>query len=519
MKHVALFFSLIPFCTLFAQQDILQSAKKTKNAFDNFTFVWTAIHGNASRNHFEVDIIHKAQNTKLSLYAVSENERKLVSETFITPDTWYVEEDGKKIKYRPFEAHYALPKTYYYLMTSKVQFANFRNITHLGKYAGFEDNQHHYYHPVSESEKEAIRTRVDSIRNDIIPNAETRNEENYFLIEAKKLLEYAQKGKLNIIENSGIISRLDTPTGVIEIKDFRWLTQSSQSLLTPLGDYEDLTQEPDAKNSVLISYSGSWNPGWSNLLTDGRYINLSTGRIRRIPFKGSFCTPYALNSEKGLAYVTGQLPGDSSIRPFVVNLQTGTMSPIGSRNIHRGTIVDMTLSPDKNKMALLHNPEPHLGDIFSLIIIDLSQKLSRTFKINGIPTKLAWHPDGESLYYSHPSKNKDSSIISLLKPEKMINDIIEGHYPVVNHLDKTLIFLDLKDQLWKQCSLQGENVRLFQSGLPKLQFPSFNTQGDQIAFILEDDDHWPVPILYDLELKNSDKITELKGLWLNPIWN
>ena len=121
-SFVFLMLLFLPLISQSSVEQLLENSISTKKAFDQFTFSWTAIHGDKDRNHFEVDAIHSPGKSKLDFYMVIEKERRLLSSTYIVDGFWYVTEAGKKFKYRPYEAHYNLPTTYYYLMKSKVQF-------------------------------------------------------------------------------------------------------------------------------------------------------------------------------------------------------------------------------------------------------------------------------------------------------------------------------------------------------------------------------------------------------------
>ncbi|MCM8534036.1 MAG: hypothetical protein NE330_22935 [Lentisphaeraceae bacterium] len=517
-KQLSLIFFLLTGMNLFGYQEIFKTALKTKNAFDNFTFSWTAVHGNPSKNHMEVDVIHDKETTKLSLFAVYQDERKLINVTYITKAAWFVSENNETFKYKPLEAHYKNSKTYQYLMKSKVQFFSSRNVKQLGSFSDSEQNEHHFYQQVSEGEKEAIRKQVDLIRNEYIPKAQTRGEENFFLVEAKRLLDYAQKGKLNIVNDSGIISRLDSVDGVVEIKNFKWLTLSNHTLLDLPEHFVDLSKEMISSNEILISYNGLWNPKRKDMITDGKFLNIESGHIRRIPFKGTRSTPYGFDAEQGIVYLTGRLPGRNAISPFALNIKTGKMSPLGSRSLQVGHVTDMSLSANKNKLVLIHNPEPHLGDLHQLVVLDFKQKNLKKFKVTGTPTKTSWL-DKDTILYSSFNEETQIAEIYLVKTGRSPLKIAEGTYPTSLNNDQDFIFLDMKDQLWKVFNTKTQTSKAFHDGLPKLQFPQIDTKNKKIYMILRDEENWPVPVSIDMNNQKIETLTKQKGLWLTPVSN
>ncbi|MCH2206748.1 MAG: hypothetical protein MK132_12870 [Lentisphaerales bacterium] len=514
MKNFLVIFSFFICHNIYSFQEALKNSPVTKHAFDNFMFSWTAVFGNKENNHYEVDILHLKGTSRLKLYAVSEEEKILASTTYITKDKWYVIEEEKLNIYRPFEANYKLTKTYYYLMKSKLQFLNPKNLNFLGKYAKKEGNKYHFYIPLNQAEKESLRHRIDIIRKKLIPNAPSRAEEHFYLRKVQSLFKYIKQGKQNIVDTSGVITRLDNPDGVVEITDLKLTTLSDNESLTPKGDFLDLTAVPNWQETAFFSFNGTWQPGRPTLTKDCRFINLKTGVIRRLPFKGTLSTPQAINRHKGLLFLTGTLPGSPHLRPFVYNLDDGSMKPIGPRAIHQGRVEQISLSPNQDKIAILHNPQPHLGDLRQLIILELNSRKMQTYKLQGNPQRVCWHPDNKSIYYSNDSAKP---MISLFSPGKVIDDIVQGIYPTLTPDSKKLLYLDLKDQLWKSCSLIGEKSEVFHKGLQSLQFPFWNSSTKGI-FIQHGEESWPIPVIYDLNTQEANPITKVKGLWLTPVW-
>jgi hypothetical protein len=512
-------FLLLPF-TSQAYDTALDNSLITQKSFNKFMFSWTVLHGDAKLKHFEVDVIHAPQKTKLSLYIVFEEERKLLSTTYIIDGFWYVIENDKVTKYRPYEAHYALPTTYYYLMKSKVQFISNRNVQFLGTYDGDEIGKHKFYRKMTNDEKEAIRKSVDLLKNKLIPEAQTRGEEAFYLERAKKLLEYAKRGKLNEVdENSGVISKLDMTDGIIEIKDFQWITIADYRLLQPPPVTTDKTQPADLKTSFLFGYNQNWRPGMVNIQTDGRIYSPKLKSMRRIPFPGAVSTPFAIDPEKELIYVTGIPINSNSVRPFVIDNKSGKSSPLGGKYLAKGQSSSLSLSPNRKMLALLHQATPSLNDNKSLVLLHFDTKQMQTISLEKSPQKVIWHPDGKSLYLATYDHEKKKSVISLISPGKLTDDIIEGAEPIILYKSKKILFLDLKDQKWKICDFDGEDPQLFEKGLERLQYPSINADESEILMILQDEENRSVPIKYNMEKDSITPLASPKGLWLSPVWS
>ncbi|NQZ57741.1 MAG: hypothetical protein HRT88_09800, partial [Lentisphaeraceae bacterium] len=418
------------------------NAQFSKRAFDKATFSWTAIHGDINKKHFELDILHSPEASSIKMYLVNDDERKWLHSTLIRDKKWYVETPDAKIVYRPYEAHYNLASTYYYLMKSKVQFFNSANKRKLGYLRGKKDNNLHFYRKVTEGEKVTIRQRVDLLKNQLIPNAPTRKEKAALLRQAKRLLEMVSNGKLSIVdEHTGVITLLDTPDGSVKITNFTWVSLSDKDALSAPQGYKELTQEPDISNSALFSFSGNWKPGSRSLQTDGRLYNLRKGQMRRIPFKGSFSIPHAIIPERQMAIITGAPLHSTSSRPYIIDLKHGRQSLIGGKDLAQGHSSELKLSPDKSQLALIYTPLPYEPEEKQVVIINLRRFTLRHYTLKEMPTKISWSNDNSSLFISTKNSLTGVSSICHFTQNGNIKYLIQGSNPQVLHKEKRLLFL------------------------------------------------------------------------------
>jgi hypothetical protein len=508
--------------SMYAQpfEPALENSKTTQALYENFMFSWTAIHGKNRQNVFEVDVIHSPNKTKFSLYLTVKGKRELLSITYIIDGFWYVEEKGKVHKYRLYEAHYAMPTTYSYIMKSKIQFLTKKNAPRLGTCANLTNGKYQFYRKLNDEQKDAIRKKVDYLKNNLIPQAPTRAEEQYYLNEAKKLLYYAKAGKLSEVDkSSGVISKLDLNDGNVEIKNFQWITIPDDKLFKPQGEVVDMTNVADLSKAYLFSYNQQWKPGMYSILTDGRIYLPKDDSLRRIPFPGTISTPYAIDLKKELIYITGIPVNSNHVRPFVINNTTGKCIPLGNSELARGRSSSLALSPNRNKLALLHNPSPTKGDKKNLYLLELNTGQIQKMPLPGLAQKVIWHPDGKSLFVSQLNQKSKKTIISLISPNKFTSDIVEGSFPTILSKTKKLLFLDLKEQKWKTSELDGRNVKLFKDGLSKFQFPASSTSESKLLIILRDEDNQSIPVIYNINTSQYSPVTARPGLWLNPVWN
>ena len=372
---------------------------------------------------------------------------------------------------------------------------------------------------MTDPEKEAIRKRVDLLKDKLIPQSETRAEESFYLREAQRLFQYVKEGKKNEVHSkSGIISRLDMADGVVTIENFQWITVPDEKALMPPLGFKDLTEPADLTKSILISYNHNWEPGMLNFQTDGRILNPVSDELRRIPFKGAVCTPFAIDKARNLVYVTGIPVNSNDVVPFVINMSNGKNSPIGGPTFMRGQTTSMALSPNGKMLALLHNAAPSLSKKSNLVLINLETRRIERIMLKDNPQKVIWHPDGKSLFVSLFNFETKTSIISRVTPGKLSDDVILGANPVILPVTNKLLHLDLSDQLWKLSDLNGEKQHRFREGLLHLQYPCPDEKENRMLMIHRNEEGYSIPVVYDLEKGTYKPLTGRKGLWLNPVW-
>ena len=502
-----------------AIETILENGKETEKLLKTGSFSWTAVHGNVKEKHFEVEVYKTPDFTRLDMYFVFENEKQHMSTTYMGEKFWYLSEDGFKGKFRPYEVPYSMPTSYYYLMKSKVQVVNRNNISFLGELKSKENGVYKFSREMSTEEKEAIRKRVDFIRNKLLPSAESRAEEKFYYRQAKQLLDYAKDGKINLVEEkSGIVTLLDTPDGSVQIKNFQFITIADKEYVTPNSKFEDFTNAPDKENIVFLSHNAKWQPGMANFQTDGRILNLESKAIRRIPFRGAVSTPHCFDSKTGTLFITGVPLGTNDVRPFAINLLTGQQAPLGGSYFNQGHTNQLALSPDGKLVAAVHRPNPAVSPQSDLVIIDSVNKKIKKYTLNHLTSKVVWHPNNKNLYIQSFNEKEKTNEISIFEPGSGMKKILNGVDLIYLKDQNKLLFLDSKDQKWKTASLEGKDINEVSDGLQKLQYPAYGKSSNEILMIKEDKNNMPVPVLYDFLSKSSLRITEKKGLWLTPVW-
>ena len=83
---------------------------------------------------------------------------------------------------------------------------------------------------------------------------------------------------------SGMFVELGTPEHRTRVTGFRWRGQLDKSVFDTDGPkWEDFTDNPtlgDRQDLLMIGHSGVWRPGVASRKTDGRLVDVKTGRCR-----------------------------------------------------------------------------------------------------------------------------------------------------------------------------------------------------------------------------------------------
>src|SRR5262249_33495954 len=161
----------------------------------------------------------------------------------------------------------------------------------------------------------------------------------------------------------------------VTIEEFRWLDRVDPQEFSVEGRrWEDFTADPtegETSELVMIGHNRLWQPGMKTGDTDGRLLDLRTGRYRRIPFRGETSLPGCFL--KGGRRVV--VPGHDSVRGLLglseVDLKTGENRRLGGELLDIGFSLMPALSPDGGTVAVLHRGASEGLKQVSVCLVDL----------------------------------------------------------------------------------------------------------------------------------------------------
>jgi hypothetical protein len=442
---------------------------------------------------------------------------------------WYATEGQRRGKYRPYEAPFNIPTAYFFLPRSDPQCLVATKGGDLGAYEGTTAGIATFRTPLDEPVRRQLQSIVNQFRE-----IKKRNPEEAAKPELARPVE-----RIGDLLAHGIPTKIEVASGMIvqfgaaerqtELHNFRWLDWVNPKELEISGrQWEDFTDDPTLGGTselVMISHSGMWQPGLRSPDTDGRLLDLRTGRFRRIPFHGSTALPGCFLRDRSRAIISGLDALEGVMSLVEVNLRNGDNRKLGGELLAGGFTLMPALSPDGRAIAALHKGSAGRILDSQVCLVDLKTGAA---KMLGTPRDMAflsWLPDGkgllllvrESLDPSDPVA-ATTSTVARMDMEGRITKIGEGGSPVLLGDGKTILYQDTKSHQWSTCDLSGANVRLFGDGLAGYGFPSPAPDGQRIMMMHFRPDKAPEPMIFRIGDSKGTPATTAPGLWAAPAW-
>ncbi len=461
-------------------------------------------------------------------------ERKLGELRIIARDgLWYVSELGSKRKYRPFEAPLLMNAAYFFLLRGEPRFVGKVSQKRFGNYEGTKDGVATYLTPLPASIRKGIEYSLRGLEDLARQKPELANDP-----QSVRLIEQVRRML------RGVVVRIDLATGMYlqlgsadrqtEITDFKWLdTVAPEEFAIAQQEWEDFSADPTVGNAddlLMIGHNAGWQPGMKSGDTDGRLLDVRTGRYRRIPFQGIATVPGCFLKDRSRVVVSGLDDTSGTLGLYEIDLKTGENRRLGGDALAGGNSLMPALSPDGKTIAVIHKkPEGRPLDS-QIYLIDLSRigLKGGDARPLGKPADVAflsWPPDGQGLLLLKRESADPSNLtlpstdtIARLGLDGRTTRLLEGSMPVVLNDGKTVLFEDTKTRSWQTCDLAGKNVQPFANGLADYLFPSPGPDGKRILWMHFVRGAAPVPTLIPIGETSGKPVVPAPGLWSLPCW-
>jgi hypothetical protein len=506
---------------------LIKAGQETMRRFQAASASWTVINETPSGVQFIVAVETTPQIRRSILVGQDQGQRTELARVIERDGAWYVTQRGKAGKYRPYEAPLDLPSAYLYLNRSDLVVITAESAAGLGTYAGTEAGVATYRSPLPEP----VRRQAESTIADLEATARNKPGQSGNPELAKVL------DTLRDLLVRGLEIRVDAATGIIlqrgtsqrrsRVVDFRWRERIDLNDFAVDGrNWDDFSDDPtvgDLDDLVMIAHSAMWRPGVKNHETDGRLINVKTGRYRRIRFQGASVMPGCFLAGRTRVVVTGiEAAGDGTLGLFEVDLKTGENRRLGGELLAGGLTMFPTLSPDGKTLAVVHKgADQHLLDS-QVCLVDVKTGAARPLGAPHDFGPVSWLPDGQGLIIlvrvPDVANNRRTDNIARLDLDGNLTHLREGSMPVLLGDGHRILFKDSETDTWRTCHLDGQKVQPYADGLKSYGFPAPGPDGKRLMMMQFQTGKAPVPVVLPIGASSGKPATTAPGLWALPSW-
>lgn len=508
-------------------------AKETQRKLATTPAAWTAVLQAGGNLPVTVEVLQKPKFRRLLMTATIQGKKRQIAVVFQRDGYWYVFEQGRAGKYRPFEATFRHILGYLYIMRAEVRFVTSRS--KLGKYEGRRSGIAIYrtsISPLSRTQMEMWITGAQSALERTTDPVKKRRIE----ARTRELRGYLSEGfPLEVELSSGMVVHLATHDRQKQIAGFRWLEKVDDLEFAVEGvQWTDYTGDPTARNAddlAMIEYCGYWRAGAKSFEFDTCLIDVKTGRFRRIPFRGYATRRGCFSKDREKVFVSGMRDAGEMFGLYEINLRTGHNRRLGRRSLTGGHVLGPSLSPNGRTLAVIQitsetdpaaRTQIHLVDIMTGQSSRLGKPLDAAY--------LSWAPERRGLILGariHQDGNTPPvPTVVRMDLQGEVTPIVPGSSPTLIAGGEKILFWDDTAKIWKTCGVDGQDVKPFGDGLSNFHAPAPAPDGrrllmmryDQTRLPSDPEARPPVPVVMKLDGTDVRTVVETIGLWGSPAW-
>lgn len=439
---------------------------------------------------------------------------------------WYVTDRNGSGKYRPYEVPANLPFIYKALELSEP-----RLITSADQLAGCQidrvvGNIATVHMPLGEAEAAQLRSALEQLdmvaaRSPLGLPEETEKQRS----DMKDLLAHGRT--IRIDTATGQMVEFATPQLHLEVADFKFLPHEPADEFAVDGkNWRDFSDDPTKgklENLIMIQHQPLATIDRKGGDTDGRLMDVETGRFRRIPFPGGGVVPGCFLKGRRSVVVEGTDSEHGNLRPFRIDLSTGKCEPLGGPILDSGFTLGGDVSPDGKTVAVTHLDLTKGLMKSQICLIDLQSGRARPIG-KPLDTSFAyWTADGKKLVLLSRKIHGDldqptDDYVATMDMDGNLTELCPGSMLVLLADRRTILFEDKATDLWQTCDLNGQNVKPYAGGLKGFGFPAPAPDGKRILMMHFVEGELPKPMLLPIGSSEGQAITNVGGLWAMPRW-
>lgn len=442
---------------------------------------------------------------------------------------WQVSEFGRAWKSLPYEPDLATPGAYAFIANSELKCIVSRELLASATFEKREQGKLHYRMALPAENREFLQRLLVELEVAMTDDPSLKPK---LAVEGEKIRTLLHHGQLvQIDEATGILTSFIVNNTEITVSDFKWLEAIPENTFPPVGELEwqnPPIQAADLKNYVMVGRDSRLEVGRTNKfgqikpLLSGHLLNLKTGDLRRLPFRGTLCLPGCFLSDRTEVVVSGLDPLSDMMGLFKVNLLTGENRRITPEGLGYKVMLAEDLSPDGKQLVTISAFNGASVLDFQVSVLNLkTEELKPIGKPVRIQAPVSWLPDGDGFVLSR-SESDTGSVetpvnLTLMDMNGVMRDIRRGRWPVVLHKSRKILYQN-EFELWYTCDLDGKNPQLFADGLRGHGIPTVSPDERQVLFVQFPKGKLPRIRLFELGKSNGKFVVHAGGLTTMPVW-
>lgn len=460
--------------------------------------------------------VQKGDRSRYRIEIARGGQKADLGELIIRGDRWYLAQGERREIYRPFEAVFAFPAAYVFLLNAELSWVSDAKMLSAAKHEGTERGRSTYRFPLPEQWRARCLNVVYSIE-DLLEKTSDPKEKERLEEFSRKVRGFLVKGLSMVVDaSSGRIVEEGIPERRASVREFVSGKDIPDKTFDVAGrKWTDLTSDPTKDGTddlAMFVHSGMWRHGMPSRDVDGVLANLKDGGVRRIPYQGTNCMPGCFLQGRRKVVVSGANE-EGLLQLVEVDLVTGANRALGGDKLAGGHTLFPALSPDSKRLAAVH-ADGSAGLLkFRVAVVDLDSGGAEFVGQAMDCAYVSWHPDGNSLILLRREKKHEIVRMDLKGDVAVVRT---GDNPVVLGQSRRILYED-REQWWT-CSLDGTDVRALGDGLKGFVFPTPGPDGKRILMMKKRDGGSPIPYLVDLESGKASFVFDHPGLWSMPAW-
>jgi WD40-like Beta Propeller Repeat len=508
--------------------ELIRAGESTVKRIRSTPASWTVKYRFPSGTPFEVKVVRNGEERAWTFFSKISSQGELAARIVQTGGIWSVMDlDGSRSKWRPYEAELRLPAGYMFLSLSDLRCVVDRKQFDSARFEKRDGNVVHYRLPLSEKLRRVLQQVINELVEMASKDAALMGRPQ-FADGLKSSREQLEQGvPLGIDERTGIVVQSQVQGMLVSVEQFEWLDKPPREAfeLPANAEWNDETKPlsaSDLSDCLMVGHDSSCRDP-KDLVPDGYLLNLKTGHLRRLPFRGFTSMPGGFLQDRQEVVICGfDTTGEK--RAVKVNLLTGENTAVEYGTFEGGPVAMTALSPDGKKIASVHSfSSGKLPDI-QIRLIDLqtgeSQPLGKPTRIDA---PLSWLPDGDGLIYKRFVRQDDPKaiepqIVCRLGLDGKMTDLRAGEWPVVLRKSRRILYQDEDSRLWYTCELDGTKPELFAGGFKDYRTPAVSPDEKRIVFVRYEKGKTPQLTLFEMGKTEGKPAVQAGGFIGMPVW-